>query len=492
MKHLSRRLYTAEQIRAIEREVIERHGVPGFTLMTRAGHAVFEQATALAGDGGRVLVLCGPGNNGGDGYVAAMRLREAGHPVDLLTLSEPERLRGDARKAFQQWTAAGGETRPFDGTLAADYDVIVDAIFGTGLARPLEGRFLVAVQLVNEHRAPVVAVDIPSGLSSETGNPLGSAVMAAETVTFIGLKLGLFTGRAADFCGSVILDDLDCPDTVYEKFQPAVLRLLAEDLATWLRPRPAVCHKGDFGHVLVLGGDQGMGGAARMAAEAALRVGAGLVSVGTHPDHAAMLNAGRPELMVRGIDSAAVQRKLTERATVVALGPGMHHSAWSHNCWARANVADLPMVVDAGALSYLAGAPERRHRRVLTPHPGEAAKLLDIETRDVQADRLRSAKELRLRYGGVVVLKGAGTIIAGPGGFYLCDAGNPGMASGGMGDLLTGVIAGLMAQGFDLELAACLGVVVHATAGDRAAGAQQRGLLATDLMPWLRQLVNPR
>ena len=491
MKHLSRRLYTAEQIRAIERDVIDRLGVPGFTLMQRAGKAVFEQVAALAPDGGRIVVLCGPGNNGGDGYVTATLLREAGHEVALLTLADPESLRGDARKAFQQWVEAGGATQPFDGELPKEAAVIVDAILGTGLQRPLQGRFLLAVQLMNEHRAPVVAVDIPSGLSSETGNPLGGAVVATETVTFIGLKIGLFAGRGADFCGSVILDDLDCPDEAYEKVQPAMLRLVEEDLDVWLRPRPAVCHKGNFGHVLVVGGDQGMSGAARMAGEAALRVGAGLVSVGTHPQHAAVLNSGRPELMVRGIDSAAAQRKLTERATVIALGPGMHHSAWSHDCWARANVAEQPMVVDAGALAYLAAAPTRRHQRVLTPHPGEAARLLGVPVAEIQLDRVRAAKELRLRYGGVIVLKGAGTIIAGHGGLYLCDLGNPGMASGGMGDVLTGVIAGLMAQGYDAELAACIGVVVHAAAGDRAAGSDPRGLLATDLLPHLRRLVNP-
>lgn len=492
MKLLSRRLYTAAQIRHIEQEAIKRFGIPGFTLMQRAGQAVFEQVCAMAKPDERVLVVCGPGNNGGDGYVAATLLRQAGYAVDLVTLADTEALRGDARRAYQAWIKADDNVMAFDGVFAGEYAVIVDAILGTGLKRSLQGEYLLAVQLINESHASVIAVDIPSGLCSETGNPLGGAVMAAETVTFIGLKIGLFTGRAADFCGTVILDDLDCPDAVYEAVQPAVLRLLAEDLGNWLHQRPAVCHKGDFGHVLVLGGDLGMSGAARMAAEAALRSGAGLVSVGTHPDHAAILNSGRPELMVRGIDSAATQRKLMERATVIAVGPGMQQSAWSHNGWLRVNAADQPMVVDAGALGLLAATPERRHHRVLTPHPGEAANLLGISTAEVQRDRLRAVKELRMQYGGVVVLKGAGTIIAGPGGFYLCDAGNPGMASGGMGDVLTGVIAGLLAQGFDIELAACLGVVIHAAAGDRAAADMPRGLLATDLMPHIRKLVNPK
>ncbi len=491
MKLLSRRLFTAAQIRSIEQNAITREGVPGFTLMQRAARAVHEQATAMLDDGARVLVLCGPGNNGGDGYLTALLLREAGYAVDLVGFASVASLKGDALSACQAWLDAGGEVKAFNGELAPDYALIIDAILGTGLQRPLRGEILVAVQLVNEHKAPVIAVDIPTGLASETGNPLGSAVIAVETVTFIGLKIGLFTGRAPDFCGSVVLDDLDCPSRAYEGIDPAVVRLVAEDLGIYLHPRPAVSHKGDFGHVVVLGGDQGMSGAARMAAEAALRTGAGLVSVGTHPEHAAMLNITRPEIMVRGVDRAVTQRQVMERATVIALGPGMHQSAWSHNLWVQSIKAAEPMVVDAGALAYLAAEPSRRQSRVLTPHPGEAARLLDISVVEVQADRLRAAKELRMQYGGVAVLKGAGTIIAGPGGFYLCDSGNPGMASGGMGDVLTGVIAGLLAQGFEPEMAACLGVMIHAEAGDRAAASAQRGLLATDLMPHIRTLVNP-
>ncbi|HFD86553.1 MAG TPA: NAD(P)H-hydrate dehydratase [Gammaproteobacteria bacterium] len=491
MKLLSRRLFTAAQIRTIEQVVITQYGIPGFTLMQRAARAVFEQAGAMLGPAGSVLVLCGPGNNGGDGYVAALLLKQAGYQVEVIGMADPDRLRGDALRACREWLDAGGEVQPFGAGLPSDCDLIIDAILGTGLQRPLRGEYLVAAQLINEHKAPVIAVDIPTGLSSETGNPLGSAVIATETVTFIGLKLGLFTGRAPDFCGTVVLEDLDCPEAAIVGIDPAVVRLLTEDLGNYLCPRSEVSHKGDFGHVLVLGGDQGMSGAARMAGEAALRCGAGLVSIGTHMDHAAVLNTGRPELMVRAIDRAATQRELMERATVLVVGPGLHESVWSHNCYLKAVEADEPLVLDAGAFTYLVAAPSRRENRILTPHPGEAARLLDIPVADVQADRLRAAKELRMQYGGVIVLKGAGTIIAGPGGFYLCDAGNPGMASGGMGDVLSGVIGGLLAQGFEAEMAACLGVVIHAAAGDRAAGKYPRGLLASDLMLPIRDLVNP-
>lgn len=492
MNELSRSLYTAAQIRRIEQQAIEQLGIPGFTLMQRAGQAVFEQVAALASQQDKVVVLCGPGNNGGDGYICAGLLHQAGYRVEVISLCDPDALRGDARRAYQWWAASGeAELIRFDGEIDREAAIIVDAILGTGLQRPLRGAYQLAVQLVNEHDATVVAVDVPTGLSSETGNPMGGAIVANETVTFIGLKLGLFTGRAPDFCGTVILDDLDCPRAAYEVVSPAAVRLLEEDLKLWLHPRPLVSHKGDFGHVLVLGGDLGMSGAARMAGEAALRTGAGLVSIGTHPQHAAVINIGRPELMARGIDSPATQRKLTERASVIAIGPGMQQSAWSHNVWSKAKVSELAMVVDAGALTWLANEPDRNDHRVITPHPGEAARLLQTTTAEIQADRLQAAKELRMKYGGVAVLKGAGTIIAGPGGCYLCDAGNPGMASGGMGDVLTGVIGALIAQGFDIELAACLGVVTHAVAGDCAAAAGQRGLLATDLMPHIHSLVNP-
>lgn len=270
--------------------------------------------------------------------------------------------------------------------------------------------------------------------------------------------------------------------------------LQKEMLAAILSPRPRASHKGDFGHVLVVGGCPGFGGAVRMAAEAALRVGSGLVSVATHPRHADMLALARPEMMSHAITCAEDLILLLEKATLVVLGPGLGRLAWSRMVWDAVIGIKLPCVVDADGLNWLADFPQARPDWVLTPHPGEAARLLGISTLEVQQDRVAAVKLLQSRFGGWVVLKGAGTLIAGPNELlFLCEAGNPGMASGGMGDVLTGVIGGLMAQHIALDQAVPMGVLLHALAGDAAAAVSgERGLLAMDLVNYLQPLVNIR
>lgn len=262
-------------------------------------------------------------------------------------------------------------------------------------------------------------------------------------------------------------------------------------LRAWLPPRARASHKGDYGHVLVVGGDHGMAGAVRLAGEAAARTGSGLVSIATRAAHAAVIAAACPELLCHGVECARDLRVLLQRASVVAIGPGLGQSAWAHDMLAAVLQMRLPRVVDADALNLLAQEPMQCDHWVLTPHPGEAARLLDMTTKQVQADRLQAAQALQQRYGGVCVLKGAGTLVCTSESVAICEAGNPGMASGGMGDVLTGVIAGLLAQGLSLVDAACAGVYIHAKAGDRAAQEGERGLLASDVMPHLRKLVNP-
>lgn len=262
-------------------------------------------------------------------------------------------------------------------------------------------------------------------------------------------------------------------------------------LRAWLPPRARASHKGDYGHVLVVGGDHGMVGAVRLAGEAAARTGSGLVSIATRAAHAAVSAAVRPELMCHGVECARDLRVLLQRASVVAIGPGLGQSAWAHDMLAAVLQMRLPRVVDADALNLLAQESMQCDHWVLTPHPGEAARLLDMTTKQVQADRLQAAQALQQRYGGVCVLKGAGTLVCTSESISICEVGNPGMASGGMGDVLTGIIAGLLAQGLSLVDAACAGVYIHAKAGDRAAQEGERGLLASDVMPHLRKLVNP-
>ena len=371
--------------------------------------------------------------------------------------------------------------------------MIVDALLGTGLDRGVEGRWAEVIRAVNRHRAPVISVDIPSGLSADSGAVLGEAVEAEVTVSFIALKQGLFTGEGPACCGQVLFDALGVPPKVYAR------EILSARRLDWLRqarhftPRRRTAHKGHFGHVLVIGGNLGMSGAARLAAEAAARCGAGLVSLATRPEHASAVAAARPEIMAHGVLDAAGLDPLLERAKVIALGPGLGRDAWSYPLWQRALDSGLPLVLDADALNLLSLEPIRRDDWVLTPHPGEAARLLGTNTSAIQCDRFAAAEDLQRRFGGTLVLKGAGTLIrsgaARPVG--VCSLGNPGMASGGMGDVLSGLIAGLIAQGLALEDAAEAGVCLHAAAADRAAVQGERGLLASDLLGGLRSLLNP-
>lgn len=263
------------------------------------------------------------------------------------------------------------------------------------------------------------------------------------------------------------------------------------ELKTMMRPRHKSAHKGDFGHALLVGGDSGYSGAVRLSAEAALRTGSGLVSVGTRPEHAVLMTMSCPELMCHGVETRMGVNKLAKRATVIAVGPGLGLSAWSNELFEAALETALPLVVDADGLNLLAKAPRKNDNWVLTPHPGEAAKLLNCATVDVQKGRLSAVQQLQKTYGGVVVLKGEGSLIAGDGQrIYRCNEGNPGMATGGMGDVLTGIIVGLIAQGHSLVNAAKLGVMIHATAGDYAAKEGKRGLTASDLIKQVRGLVN--
>jgi NAD(P)H-hydrate epimerase len=314
---------------------------------------------------------------------------------------------------------------------------------------------------------------------------LGAAVKADLTVTFIGAKQGLFTGEGLEYTGEVAFDALATPPALRLRETPSA-RLLPP-LQRGLPPRPRHAHKGLYGHALVVGGDRGYGGAVRMAAEAAARVGAGLVSAATHPEHAAFLALARPELMGHGVAMPADLAPLLERATAIALGPGLGRSAWSRALFAMVCHGPGPLLVDADGLNLLAESPQQREDWILTPHPGEAGRLLGVASAEIQRDRFAAARELQARYGGVVVLKGSGTLIAGPDAVpALCIAGNPGMASGGMGDVLTGLIGGLIAQGTEPGAAAALGVFLHGLAGDRLRPRfGDAGLLATDLLPEL-------
>lgn len=485
-------LYTAAQVRELDRCAIERCGIPGYELMTRAGHAALNVLRAAWPAARSVAVCCGPGNNGGDGYVLARLARAQGLRTHVVPVTDPAALRGDAARAWQEFVAAGGHGEEWQVHSVRQCDVLVDALFGTGLTREVEGRAAEVVDAMNAAGRPVLALDIPSGLHADVGRRLGATVCADRTVTFIGRKLGCYVGDGPDCVGQLAFDDLGVPPAVYDHVS-CTTQLLDEDAVAAALPRRArSSHKGRHGHVLVIGGGPGMSGAARLAGEAALRVGAGLVTVAVHPHSLAAL-AARPELMSIAAGTAADLTVALERASVVALGPGLGQSPWAMELMGAALAAGRPLVVDADALNLLALQPQRREDWVLTPHPGEAARLLgrnDAVT--VQYDRLHAARRLQDAYGGTVVLKGAGSIVQGGSHGWICAQGNPGMGTAGMGDVLTGVIAGIAAQGAALELAARAGVFVHAAAGDRvAAHGGERGLLAGDVIEALRACVNP-
>ena len=488
-------LYTADQVRALDRQAIERFGIPGAELMQRAGEAAFALARERWPEARCWCVLCGTGNNGGDGFVIARLAAEAGLEVRVIQLGERERIAGDARLHADHWAALERPWMEFDGALPRDCDLLIDALLGTGLDRELGGAWRAAVEAINAHSAPVLAVDIPTGLDADRGVVLGVAVRAAATISFIGLKRGLFTGEAPDCCGEVFFDALEVPAAIYASQILSARRIDWTREATRLRPRRRTAHKGDFGHVLVVGGDHGFGGAAHLAGEAAARVGAGLVSLATRKRHVAAVLAARPELMAHAVNGRKDLRSLLSRASVLVLGPGLGRRGWGDELYHVGIDWPGPQVIDADALNRLAEKPVApRDDRVLTPHPGEAARLLGVEAAEVQADRFAAVEALQRRYGGTVVLKGAGTLVLGPGQrpLAVCSDGNPGMASGGMGDVLAGVIGGLIAQGWMPEEAAELGVCLHAAAADRAVAREgECGLLASDLMPHLRRLVNP-
>ncbi|MET0499347.1 MAG: NAD(P)H-hydrate dehydratase [Steroidobacteraceae bacterium] len=491
MTKLPLAVHTAAQVRAFDQHAIDVLHIPAYDLMCRAGEAALGALRSCWPASQRVVVICGSGNNGGDGYVIARLAREERLQVTVIGLTPLSDLRGAALRAANEFVAAGGEIAPWSDTCVDGAEIIVDAIFGTGLSRDVNERIAECIGVINRAGAPVLALDIPSGLHADSGRIMRAAVHADRTIAFVGLKLGFYVGNGPDCCGVVMFDSLDLP-SIADTATTAAMRISEDALADLLPPRRRTTHKGQQGHVLVIGGGPGMAGAARLAGEAALRVGAGLVTVATRPENVASVISGRPELICRGVERFEDLEPLLERADVLAIGPGLGTDPWAMAMVEATIGYGKPAVVDADALNLIASTSRASDHWILTPHPGEAGRLLGISTAAIQADRLSAAQAIAARYGGVVVLKGAGTLVVCRDHLpCICDQGNPGMASPGMGDVLTGVIAGIAAQTADFAGAARAGVLVHAMAGDMAARRGERGLLATDLFTYLPICVNP-
>jgi hydroxyethylthiazole kinase-like uncharacterized protein yjeF len=488
-------LYSAAQVRALDAYAIDQLGVPGYTLMKRAGEAALRYLRSRWPTAYRVVIVCGSGNNGGDGYVLARFAQAAGLTVTALSATPTSALKGDALLAYNDCVTSGARIQPFAAELLKEGELVVDALLGTGLRSTVRDELLPVVRAINASGKPVYALDIPSGLDSDTGIALGGEAVRADcTVSFVGLKTGLMIGDGPEFAGTLYFDDLEVsPPAANGQFSPRLERILESEILQALPRRRRAAHKGDFGKVLIVGSGPSMPGATRLAGEACLRVGAGLVTVAVAPENLAAIASGRPELICLPFREAEELAEAIDRAQVIAVGPGLGRSNWAREALDAVLQSGKPLVMDADALNLVAESASKPDLKncILTPHPGEASRLLNVDTDHVQHDRLTALGALVERYGATVVLKGAGTLVGAPSHTpAVCERGNPGMASAGMGDVLTGAIAGILAQCRDSWLAARVGVLVHAMAGDAVARTGERGLLASDVARELRNCVN--
>jgi len=487
-------VYTSTQVRSLEQAALRLPQVPAPRLMERAGLAAAEYARATTGDTARrVLVVAGPGNNGGDAFEVAVHLKQWFYRVTVVFVGDRSKLSDDAGAALAKWTAAGGT---IEASIPAGgrWDLVIDGLFGIGLQRALEGRHAELVQTINSLRLPVLSLDIPSGINADTGAVMGHAVRAARTVTFIGLKPGLLTLDGPDHCGELHTDSLGL-DT--EALLPAHGRLLDETvLPQALARRPRNFHKGLAGTAAILGGTTGMVGAAVLAGRAALKCGAGRGHLALLTENPPCVDYGQPELMLRTPDGVLRSTEMT----VIAAGPGMGKQESAKRVLRLALESPATLILDADALNLVGedavlaeAIANRQAATLLTPHPAEAGRLLGLSTRKVQDDRLAAALAIAKRYCSYAALKGNGTIVAAPDGrWWVNPTGNAGMASAGMGDALTGLVAGLIAQGASPLDALLAGVWLHGAAGDAVAQANggPLGITASELIDQARSILN--
>lgn len=511
------KVVTAEEMASLDRLASSEYGVPSLLLMENAGLRVVEVIRQHFGGrlaGRRVIIFAGRGNNGGDGLVVGRHLLNQGAEVKVFLLARPEEVRGDAAINLGIYQKMGGKLYPLHEEkdlqrvdIALLYaEMVVDAIYGTGFKGAALGLAGEVIKMLGDTGVPVVAVDLPSGLEANTGRVHGPCVRATYTVTFALPKLGHYLYPGAAYVGELVVADIGIPQALVDR-QPLKREVVTPAwCARRLSPRQPWGHKGDYGHVLVVGGSPGLTGAVVMAAEGALRAGAGLVTAAVPAAVHAILEEKTLEVMTvplpcgaeGALDTSALDilAELGERCRVVAMGPGLGRNPQTQ-ALVREYVARArwPLVLDADALNALAGQvhilKQAKGPLVLTPHPGEMARLLGTTAARVQEDRLGVAEAAAKEWGVTVVLKGARTVVATPAGqTFLIPTGNPGMATGGSGDVLTGMIAGFLAQGLQPEEAAALGAYVHGAAGDAAARVRgQRALTAGDLLAYLPQVL---
>lgn len=488
------RLFTASEVRTLDDLAIKASNQPGIRLMRRAGQSVFGVLQDTWPQVRSISIYCGKGNNAGDGYIVAGLAASRGYQVEILRADTSDPI-GDTARA-RLWCLEQGVRETAVSSALPSGDLIVDALLGTGSKGCPRPAFLAAIEQINAADKPIVAVDLPSGLDANSGVVPAVAVNATITVTFIGVKRGLVTGQGPNHTGTVYFDTLEVPDEVYRAGPEGVPWLQWGDFLNPLSPRQRTAHKGVFGHALLVGGAPGLGGAALLAAEAALRAGVGLLSLATAPEHVVASLARRPEVMVHACTGFSSLAPLLERADVIACGPGLGTGAWAEQMLEAVLGAHRPLILDADALNLLArwgNYPVPAEPLVVTPHPGEAARLLGIDIKDVEADRYEAAARLARTLHAWVILKGAGSILAAPDGTLLgvCGHGNPGLATGGTGDVLTGLILGLWPQVGTAHQAIQLAVCAHGLAADQLVHTHgEIGMLAGDMPPAIRRILN--
>ncbi len=481
------RVYTAEECRRLDRLAIEEFGIPGIELMNRAGRFALDQLQSHFPDARSITVVAGSGNNAGDGYVVAGWAKQRGLDVALHQVGDADRLDGDARRAWDWMREQGVKPSAIEDRTA---DVVVDAMLGTGASGSPRSNYKEAISAILRGDSKILALDLPSGIDASTGCATTDQPVKADiTCTFVGAKLGLFTGDGVDCSGQVELSDLRIPRQVFDRVLG--LELIDPDQPNYSLPtRKPSSHKSQLGHVLVVGGDHGGGGAAMFAAEASMRTGAGLVSAATRPEHVGAFLARCPEVMVEGVDTGSSIAELVGGADVVAIGPGLRPSTWSQSMLSAVlQAGPRRLVVDAGALRLL-GEHSLPPDSIITPHPGEAGHLLSTTSSQIQHDRPAAIARLTRRLHCVGILKGAGSIVADDGELIaLVRCSNPALATAGSGDVLTGIVATACAQLESSALAAKTAVAVHCRAGIRAERELgDRSVIAGDLVqnirPW--------
>jgi ADP-dependent NAD(P)H-hydrate dehydratase / NAD(P)H-hydrate epimerase len=498
------RILTSAEMAALDRAAQRIEKIPSLLLMERAAEGVVELIRTKFSRSSRVAVVCGPGNNGGDGLAAARLLAASGAAPRVFLLAAGQRLRGDAAVNLAQARAAGLEPILLAGrsgwnefrAAVSSLDVMVDALFGTGLSRPLAGLARKTVETMNASRRPVVSIDVPSGLSGDSGNLLGAAIEAEWTAAIAALKRCHVLFPARRYCGEIAIVDIGIPDELVETGKHRFAVVSAETIAPLFPRRPEDSHKGDFGHVAIVAGSRGKSGAALLCALGALRGGAGLVTIACPESIELRFTSALPEAMTlplpeeSGALSAGAEKRLLpflEKCTAAAVGPGLGTAPGTQRL-VRSLVSrtTIPILFDADALNAFSGQPEtfrdRKAPTILTPHPGEAARLISTTSAKIQRARPESAAELARRTGTVTVLKGAGSLTADrTGRIWWNPTGSPALAAGGSGDVLSGLGASLLAQGFEAVDAAVAAVFVHGLAGERAAAGADRGVLASQV-----------